>query len=271
LCSGAVGALAHYIERAGVATTSISLVREQTERIRPPRALWVPFPLGRPLGIPDDVEFQLDVMRAAFALLDTATEPTIDDYPIDAPGSGPEAWACPLNLATPTDESLTGRLRAEVDRLRPWAAETRRQRGRTMFGLSGAAADQVDEVAAALAAVAQSGDLETVPTTDFELAHDMPFVLRHLADDLRSYYHEAIAAQPGDIAPNHDALNEWIFGQTAFGELLVTIGDHLTAAEADNPFAPLVRNLIIPEGHYRGIANFEGIVGGHEPTPAEPS
>ena len=210
-------------------------------------------------------------MRAAFALLDTATEPTIDDYPIDAPGSGPEAWSCPLNLATATDESLTGRLRAEVDRLRPWAAETRRQRGRTMFGLSGAAADQVDEVAAALAAVAESGDLETVPTTDFELAHDMPFVLRHLADDLRSYYHEAIAAQPGDIAPNHDALNEWIFGQTAFGELLVTIGAHLTAAEADNPFAPLVRNLIIPEGHYRGIANFEGIVGGHEPTPAEPS
>ena len=210
-------------------------------------------------------------MRAALAMLETATEPTIDDYPIDAPGSGAEAWACPLNLATPTDESLTGRLRAEVDRLRPWAAETRRQRGRTMFGLSGAAADQVDEVAAALAAVAESGDLETVPTTDFELPHDMPFVLRHLADDLRSYYHEAIAAQPGDIAPNHDALNEWIFGQTAFGELLVTIGDHLTAAEADNPFAPLVRNLIIPEGHYRGIANFEGIVGGHEPTPVEPS
>ncbi len=242
----------------------ISLVREQTERVQPPRALWVPFPLGRPLGIPGDAEFQLDVMRAAFAMLHTATEPTIEDYPIDAPGAGPEAWACPLNLAVPTDDSLSARLMAEVDRLRPWAAETRRRRGRTLFGLSGAAPDQIDAVASALGAVAEGGDLESSPTTDFELAHDMPFVLRHLADDLRGYYHEAIASQPGATPPNHDALNEWIFGQTVFGQVLVTIGDHLTAAQADNPFAPLVRNFIVPEGHYRGIANFEGIVGGHD-------
>jgi hypothetical protein len=92
----------------------------------------------------------------------------------------------------------------------------------------------------------------------------MPFLLRHLADDLRGYYHEAIASQPGETPPNHDALNEWIFGQTVLGEVLVTIGDHLTAAEKDNPFAPLVRNFVIPEGHYRGIASFEGIRGGYE-------
>ena len=35
-------------------TTGISLVRENTASMQPPRALWVPFPLGRPLGVPDD-------------------------------------------------------------------------------------------------------------------------------------------------------------------------------------------------------------------------
>ena len=33
-----MGALANYIERAGVATASISLIREQSEAVRPPRA-----------------------------------------------------------------------------------------------------------------------------------------------------------------------------------------------------------------------------------------
>ncbi|MEM9036567.1 MAG: hypothetical protein AAGD18_18370 [Actinomycetota bacterium] len=256
-----MGALSHYIERAGVATASISLVREQTERVRPPRALWVPFPLGRPLGVPGDADFQLDVMRAALGMLATATEPTIEDYPTEAPGAGPEAWACPLNLGGSADDSLAGRLRAEVGRLRPWSAETRRRRGRTMFGLSGAAPDQVDEVVEALIGIAESGDVASAPAGEIEWAHTMPLLIRHLVDDLRGHYHEAIASQPGETPPNHDALNEWIFGSTIFGELLIELGDHLTEAGEDHPMAVLVRNFVIPEGHYRGVANFEGVAG----------
>jgi D-proline reductase (dithiol) PrdB len=45
-----VSALAHFIEDEGIATTGISLVREHTAGYRPPRFLWVPFPLGRPFG-----------------------------------------------------------------------------------------------------------------------------------------------------------------------------------------------------------------------------
>ena len=142
-----MGALGHFIERAGVATTSISLVRAQTEKVRPPRALWVPFALGRPLGSAADPEFQKDVMRAAFGLLDTATEPTIADYPHESPDeAGPGVWACPLNFDPPADQSLTDQLLAEVARLRPWALETRRERGRSLFGASGAAPEQVDDV-----------------------------------------------------------------------------------------------------------------------------
>lgn len=283
MCTGAVGALAHYIERAGVATTSISLVREQSEQVAPPRALWVPFPLGRPLGVADDADFQLDVMRAAFGLLDTATEPTIVDYPIEMPDAAiEEPWACPLNLATESDGSLGARLAAEVAGLRPWAHETRRARGRTLFGGSGASPDQVDQVAAALVAVAESGDVYGVPDGDIEWAHPMPLLLRHLAEDLRGFYHEAIAAQPGDRAPDHDALNDWIFGETdgaatdsehtvsertesehtVFGETLLTIGDQLTTAGDDDPMALFVRGFLIPEGRYKGISSFKNIAGG---------
>ncbi|MEM7273950.1 MAG: hypothetical protein AAF547_12770 [Actinomycetota bacterium] len=244
-------------------TASISLVREQTEQVGPPRALWVPFPLGRPLGVPGDAAFQLDVLRAALGMLDTATEPTIEDYPLDAPGAGPEAWACPLSLDIDADDSLGGRLLAEVGRLRPWAAETRRRRGRTLFGLSGADPDEVDDVASVLAGIAESGDVATTPDAGIQWAHEMPFLLRHLADDLRSFYHEAIAARPGETPPNHDALNAWIFGETVFGEVLVALGDQLTRAGERDPMAVLVRNFVIPEGHYRGVANFEGIQGGY--------
>ena len=232
-----------------MATTSISLIREQTERLRPPRALWVPFALGRPLGSAADPEFQKDVMRAAFDLLSTATEPTIADYPVDAPDeAGPGQWACPLNLGPIVDDSLEGRLLAEVARLGPWAAETRAARGRTLFGVSGATG--VDDVVRALAATAD--DVATPPPGDW--AFDMPLLIRHLADDLRTFYHEAIAAQPGSLAPNHDALNEWIFGGTALGDTLQAVADRLT--EADDPMSSLVRGLLIPEGHYRGGSAF---------------
>jgi len=255
LCTGVVGALANYIERSGVATTSISLVREQSEAVNPPRALWVPYALGRPLGSASDPEFQTNVMRAAFDLLDLASEPTIANYPVEAPDeAGPEQWACPLNLPVTQDDSFHGRLQAEIDRLAPWAAQTRAERGRTFFGVTGARADQVDEVARALASVADSGNLIDAPDSEVEWAFEMPLLIRHLADDLRTFYHEAIAAQPGPAAPNHDALNHWIFGGTALGETFTTIADHLSVG--DNGFHKLVRGLLIPEGHYRNGSSF---------------
>lgn len=243
-----------------MACTSISLIREQSEAVGPTRALWVPFALGRPLGSAEDPDVQKDVMRQALALLGTAHEPTIADYDGPTPDeAGPGQWACPLNLGPVVDETLTGRLIAEVSRLKTWAAQTRAARGRTFFGVSGAGPDQVDEVARALASVADAESITELPDSvgaagDIEWAFDMPLLARHLADDLRTFYHEAIAAQPGNSAPNHDALNDWIFGGTALGETLLAVADRLTAA--DDPLANLVRGLLIPEGHYRGHTTF---------------
>lgn len=189
-------------------------------------------------------------------MLHTTTEQTIEDYPVEAPEeAGPGQWSCPLSIPTQEDsDALVSRLLAEVSRLRPWSAETRRVRGRTLFGASGADADQVDDVARALATLADTGDLSIEPDGDVDWAFPMPLLVRHLADDLRTFYHEAIAAQPGPGAPNHDALNQWIFGGTTLGEVLQRIADHLTTL--DTPAALLTRGLLIPEGHYRGGSAF---------------
>ena len=244
-----MGALANYIERAGVATASISLIREQSESVRPPRALWVPFSLGRPLGSAEDSEFQKQVLRASLGMLATATEPTIEDYPIEAPSEAePGQWVCPVSFPVTPDESITARLAAEVTRLAPWSAETRASRGRTLFGVTGAEPDQIQAVARALGSIAETGELASSPDEGVEWAFDMPLLVRHLADDLRTFYHEAIAAQPGSGAPNHDALNEWIFGGTALGDALQAIARQLT--EDGSPYSLLVRGLLIPEGHY---------------------
>ncbi len=75
-----MGGLAHYLEEEGVATTQISLIREHTEIIKPPRALWVPFELGRPLGLPDDPALQTRVLVAALKLLEAERGPVLEDF-----------------------------------------------------------------------------------------------------------------------------------------------------------------------------------------------
>ena len=88
----------------------------------------------------------------------------------------------------------------------------------------------------------------------------MPLLTRHLADDLRTFYHEAIAAQPGPYAPNHEALSAWIFSGTALGDTLIAIADHLTR---DGELTSLMtREFLIPEGFYHGGSAF--------PTASEP-
>ena len=77
-----MGGLAHYLEEEGLATTQISLIRKHTEIIKPPRALWVSFELGRPFGKPNDSDFQSRVLSAALDLLrDKQTENPNPDYP----------------------------------------------------------------------------------------------------------------------------------------------------------------------------------------------
>lgn len=240
---------------------SISLIREQSEAVRPPRALWVPFALGRPLGVAGDPEFQKEVLRASFAMLESAVEPTIEDYPIEAPlESGTGEWSCPVNFAVAMDDSISARLLAEINLLAPWSAETRAARGRTLFGVTGVEPDQVELVAKAVGEIADQGNVSDLPAADVTWQFEMPLLIRHLVDDLRTFYHEAVAAQPGDNVPNHEALNDWIFGGTALGDAIQAIAQHLT--RAGDVGSLMTRGFLVPEGYLEGG-------GSAFPTPAE--
>ena len=78
MCNQAVSLVAAELERRGVATVVIQLLREVAERVRPPRALVVPFRHGYPLDKPHDAGRQHVVIEAALRLLEkTATSPPV--------------------------------------------------------------------------------------------------------------------------------------------------------------------------------------------------
>ena len=72
-----MGLAAREIEAAGVATVSLSIVREVTEKTPPPRALYLRFPFGHALGEPGKRDQQFAVLYMAFRLLFEADRPGI--------------------------------------------------------------------------------------------------------------------------------------------------------------------------------------------------
>ncbi len=82
MCNQAVSLIAAELERRGIATVCITLLREVAQAVRPPRALYVPFPHGYPLGAPREPAVQRAVIDAALALLerDGAAPPLLVDY-----------------------------------------------------------------------------------------------------------------------------------------------------------------------------------------------
>jgi hypothetical protein len=71
-----VGLVAAELERNCISTVTIQLLRMVAEKVRPPRALVVPFRHGYPLAAPDDPAKQHAVIEAALKMLeDTNLQP----------------------------------------------------------------------------------------------------------------------------------------------------------------------------------------------------
>jgi hypothetical protein len=217
-----VSAVGHYLEDEGIPTASISLVREHSEAMRPPRALWVPFMLGRPLGAPNSPEFQRAVLRAVLRLFERPSGPVLEDFPQDAPASvelpppdDEPGEACPVNFGRPRTagagpQALADALQEEIAQLRPWHDLGARRRGGTGVGMSGLSPEQAGAFVAAF--------LGATPPPNPRPEQPLGQTLKFAADDLRAFYEEAAAAQPGELPP--DALQRWFYLETAVGEAL---------------------------------------------------
>lgn len=70
------------LERQGIATVAIQLLRKVAEHVRPPRALFVPFRHGYPLGEPHRADLQHRVIERALQMLEQPDlrPPVLLDY-----------------------------------------------------------------------------------------------------------------------------------------------------------------------------------------------
>ena len=234
--------LAHYFEDEGIATTLISLVRLHSEIMRAPRALWVPFELGRPLGPPNDPAFQREVLSAALGLLESDRGPSVlVDFDREAPNSLPdEGWRCPIatdpSAAAPEDPAEMGRLlKVELDNVAPWHRKAAARFGRTTTGLGGLPIEGL---------VARLGEAlkGTVPASPIKGLHRMQ-ALRFAVDDIKAFYLEAAAA--GDGRPSSRQLTDWFWQQSlaaraihALREVALRSEDKVTRRIADGSLIP---------------------------------
>lgn len=70
-----MGLIARIVEAAGIPTVSISLTRELTISVGAPRSVFLKWPLGHPLGEPDQPAQQRRVIYTALQTLLAAHEP----------------------------------------------------------------------------------------------------------------------------------------------------------------------------------------------------
>lgn len=243
-----MGALGHFLETEGVATTQISLIREHTEIITPPRALWVPFELGRPLGAPTDKDLQRRVLVAALDLLQASGGPVLADFALQETeaeaGGGPEppAWACPVSFPAPADdmtdnEKLIDSFRQEVSELRNWYDAGPGKAGRTSLVHFGPDSGAKLLSAYVLKGAKNSGDA------------DLPFAvaLRLAAQDLKAFYFEAVTARPGAAPPDSQSFNHWFWADTAAGRVLRAARDRC-GSESDKLLRMTGKMLLVPMG-----------------------
>jgi hypothetical protein len=237
-----VSALGHYIEEEGIATVAVALIHPQAEHTRPPRALWVPFELGRPFGPPSDPAFQKTVILAALRLLEAAAGPVVlADFPADDPREAPDqAWRPPLARAEGGASEgipLADALEAEMRALAPAYTRSCTERRRTSVGLSDLPPAAFGAYIAAWLVDRSTSLAPPSPVPDLSPV----LCLRFAIDDLKAYALEAAIAGGG--RPSSQQLGDWLWNQTATGAAIRELRRMLLADEDER--AKLIAGMFL--------------------------
>jgi hypothetical protein len=215
--------LARVFEEAGITTVSLALVREHAEKVKPPRALFVPFPFGYTLGKPNDAPFQHRVLRAAFDLLQAEAGPVLTDFPEETGSS-----ILPQASSVQTTKDLTERDPAdEVTALRPFYERwLEMHKDRTAVGLTGIPQRRFRGMIRSMQSYVR-GEACDMKERPEEVS--VPQFLRYCVDDLKAFYYEARMMQRP--AASEPELHAWFWGETAAGQLVAAIANHMQAIE----------------------------------------
>ena len=84
-----MGLVCRVVEASGIATVCLSTGRDLTVQVRPPRAVFVNFPMGNAFGRPFDVEMQTRILHHCLTLAERCETP---GELIDLPYAWPEPF-----------------------------------------------------------------------------------------------------------------------------------------------------------------------------------
>jgi len=216
-----VSTLAHVFEAEGIATVALGSIKNQIESTAPPRGLWCDFPLGRPLGVPLDPEFQHRVLSAALELL-ASSEPVFAEYDVSIVDDGTEVMACPL---PPRHDPDAHPAIDEANGLRPAY-----ERAIAKYGnrVGAGRTVEVDGITAAIGAFIRIAD--GVPWKEA----GVPGIPARVSQDIRGYY-ETAALALSDHAPSAWAGARWFLDHTEAGNVVMSARQAMADAGEKQP------------------------------------
>ncbi|MEM7078622.1 MAG: hypothetical protein AAF513_08345 [Pseudomonadota bacterium] len=185
---------------------AIGSIREQIYNTAPPRGLFCDFPLGRPLGKPNDAEFQHAVLKHAFGLL-TSPHSVIEDFD--------------QRIIDATDQPLVCALPPRFDAdLHPAVDEAKGLRGAydravERYGNRAGAARLLDADAIPDAIEAFVRVAEGTPWKEAGI----PGIPARIGQDIRGYY-EMAAMEIAEHTPAAWAGYRWYRDQTEAGAVI---------------------------------------------------
>ncbi|HJP50756.1 MAG: hypothetical protein QGH99_11815 [Pseudomonadales bacterium] len=88
-----MGLVCRSVEEAGIATTYIATGRDLTIQVKPPRSLFLNFPMGNNFGEPSNQGQQTAILRRALEMVEEVElGGTLEDWP--------ESWPAPVTYFT---------------------------------------------------------------------------------------------------------------------------------------------------------------------------
>lgn len=228
VCTHTASALARVLEAQGLSTVVLGLVREYLEKVRPPRAQFVPFPFGAPCGMPGERAQQVAVLESALRLFDEPAGPVLVDFEGE-PGVGYtpaplQASAVERTAGPDLDDPAT-----EASMMRRYYEKWLEQSGnKTAVGLSRVPVVRFRGIIRFFESLLENDGADT---RERPAQMSRPDFIRYCSDDLKAMYLEGrIVMKPGETPA--DAAR-WLWGETALGKLLVDVRNQMAKSEDD--------------------------------------
>jgi hypothetical protein len=272
-----VSVIQRQIEAKGLTTVCLSLFRPFTEVVKPPRALWVPFPFGRPFGAPNNRDIQFKVIRSALNLLTRTQGPVLEDFILTADEHHLDAAhqsagkSCGLNGCN-FDKALASQEESHTEStIPPYSGDfeevreelrllerhhenyLRQSNGRTQVGHSGVSPQTIESAAEFIHKYVAKQTVEIppyapkLPDADRQLKQNL--FIRLCTDDLKAFCLESRLAEKGS-SENAADYNDWLWLHSKVGGLIAAARDRVieTTDRSQDPNWILARAMV-PRGY----------------------